>query len=156
MSDQGEQKQVTHETVVHKANIPLVTGESVQDFTQAMSDAARKWVMDQLKMDPKQDYAYVVDVYSSVVVLSVNIYSKSEDKRGKYMYSAATYERDAETGVFTFSNLSEVQRVTTYKPKTVVKTYKGKGGPVEHAEPIPGQGADGWAPVNKALWSGVL
>jgi len=147
---------VTHEVVVHKANLPLVNGESVQDFTQALSDAARKWCMEKLRMDAAKDYCYVVDVYTGVAILSCSIYSQGEDKRGKYLYNAVTYERDADTGVFTFSNMVEVQRVTTYRAKTVVTTTKSAQGTAEHTAPAPGHGADGWAPTSKALWAGVI
>lgn len=149
---------ITHEVTVHKANLPLAKDESVTDFTQALGDAARAHVMTAYRMDPKVDYAYTLEVYTGTIILSCCIYSKSEDRRGKYIYTSVTYERDTDSGAFTFGTPTEVQRVTTYKPKPLIKTVKGMGAAGFADIEVFGEhdGAPGYQPVTKALWSGVL
>lgn len=151
---------IEHDVAVHKANLPMATGESVYDFTSALGEAARAYVYQQKRMDnTKSDYAYMCEVYPGTCILSYSIYGDKSAKP-QYGYVSLAYTRDADTKAFKFSDMTEVERVTTYRAKSQMKITKGMDGASAEVELFdPGEGAPGWQPTSKqrsALWKGVL
>lgn len=145
--------ETTYQVAVHKAALPLAKGESVNEFTQALSEAGRTYVMGQMRMDPAKDYCYSVTVYPETVVMACSIYSAT---KSRYPYVSMSYTRDTETKVFTFSDLVEVEQVTTYRPKSTMKITKGVDGDQNIEVFNHGEGAPGFQPVAKSFWSGLV
>lgn len=148
--------EITHEVAVHKANLALAKDESVYDFTGSLGEQVRAYVYSKKGMDTtKSDYCYLVEVYPTTVIVSYSLYSNGS--KGSYGYVSVTYERDTDTKVFTFSNMVEVERVTTYRPKTLFKVLKSATGASADVEVwAPGEGAPGWSPATKSFWNGVV
>lgn len=140
-----------HEVVVHKANLDLKAGESLGEYTTSLQAAARGYVVKQLNLDKDKSGCYVLEVYASNVVLDVYDYATS-----KYKYYSLAYSRNGDT--WDFSDMTEVERVVSWRPKSdliVSKSASGAERSVERFEE--GAGAPGWKPVAKSsLWSGVL
>lgn len=97
----------TIDVLVHKAKINLVDGESIGDFTRDLSISAKEYIKT-AKGNEKDSYAYLIEAYSNKVVMSY--YGSGKDK-----YYSVSYSRD-KNGNFSFSNIQEVKRVTTFKP----------------------------------------
>lgn len=150
----GPAGMIIHEAIVHKANIALAKDESLHDYTNALGEQVRAHVIAQKRMDTKSDYCYIVEVYPSLVVVSYSMTSNGATK-SSYGYVAVTYER-GEDKAFKFSDMVEVERVTTYRPKTLMKVLKGVSSGPETEAWGPREGAPGWSPVTKGFWNGVV
>lgn len=145
-------KSVEYEVAVHKASVPLAKDESISDYTQALNEAARAFVSQKLNMDANKDYCYTVEVYPASCVVSCSVYSGT---KSKYGYYAVQYTRD-DNKAFTFSDLTEVERVTTYRAKSQMKLTKSISGELETELFDSGDGVHGWKPTSKSLWNGVV
>lgn len=90
---------------VAEANFPLRDGESVEDFTRALSTAAS---------DAYGNGAYVEQVYPESVILC--FYGMDNPRSGESI--RVPWTRDESTGLFAFQTTGEVQvrRVTTWVP----------------------------------------
>lgn len=136
-------KQATHDVIVHKANIALQSGESIGDFTQALSEASRAFFQKSLSL-VEDSYVYTTEVYSSSAVVSVSQYGKTVPVGKRYRYFAVSYSRN-KAGIFDFSNQTEVIRKTVFQAKP-------QGIPITKAmEPVAG-----WIDVAKSFWNGVV
>jgi uncharacterized protein with LGFP repeats len=130
---------LTMDVIVHKANIALQNGESLHDFSNSLSNAAKGHALQQLNIVDGKGGAWMVEAYSDRVVLEV----WQEGKTPRYMYQQMGYVRDKD-GNFTFNNMIEVKRVTTFKPtKDAISVTKA-------AE------QDFWVPVQKSLFEGAV
>ncbi len=135
---------------VHKANIPLLKGESVHQFTNELSKAGREHVMKKLNMTEKSgNGAWMAEAFSGSVIFST--YKSDEPST----YYACAYKRD-EKGAFDFGSLVEVQRMTVFKPKeaTVTKSLNEKPEEVEVDKRLERFGD--WIQTEKSFWGGVL
>lgn len=106
----------TMEVVVHKAAIPLMKGESISKFTTELSNSGREHIFKKLNMSQPKDYAWMVEAFGDAVVF--NTYKSVEPST----YHVFKYTRDAKTGVFEFGDVTEVEKVVGYKPKTLSVT----------------------------------
>jgi len=131
----------TMKVIVHKANLPLKTNESVSSFTNSLHEAARHHMALKSNTTYEKLDAWLVETYSDKLVMSV--YQDS----GPNKYYAYTYKRET-TGAFTFGEPAEMERVTVYKPKEqlVAKSVFGEFDWPQH----------GWAEMEKNFWAGVL
>lgn len=133
MPDNGNT--VTLNVIVHKAEIQLMDGETLNGFSQAICGAAAEYVKKNMSLG-KEDWTYVADVKADVLVASVY------KREGKSSYWALKYARD-EAGAFSFSDMTEVRPVMNYvpvKPSLAVK---------KSAEPET-------VVIEKSIFSGIL
>lgn len=94
---------------VRKANIPLMAGETLSGFTNALDREGKNHIFTALGLDKKNSWTYIEDVYQKTVVFCVS--SKNAD----YSHYSLSYERNKE-GEFSFGDLVKVERVVSYKP----------------------------------------
>lgn len=106
------------DVLVHKANIPMVKGESLNQFTNLLSTEGRKHVLAKLNIAPKSGGAWLTETFQDRVVFST--YKDNEPTR----YHSFTYTRDKD-GSFTFGPIVEVVRVTSFEPKPGITVTKG-------------------------------
>lgn len=143
------QETVTMEVIVHKANISLQSGESVQEFSNLLRLAAKSHVMQQLNIADDKGGAWMVEVYSDKAVLEV----WQEGKNPRYTYQMVGYARDKD-GKFSFNSMTEVKRVTTFKPtESSISIAKSEDAETQIWEPT--EKAEG-VPVNKSIFSDVV
>jgi len=116
----------THDVVVHKANVPLARGESLRAYTAALSEAGRQHAMQKLNLIAKSGDVFMVEAYSDSAIFEVYKYGE-EGQAGKFNFYATKYSRD-KNGNFSFGDLLEVQRVTSFKPKTEFEVTKSGEG----------------------------
>lgn len=95
---------------VHKSAIELATGESLKQFTTALTNACREHV--KMKLNSPNSYAYVVEVFGSALIVETY---KEDDKESYY---AMSYKRD-KYGKFEFGDMQEVERFTSYRKKAM-------------------------------------
>lgn len=117
----------THDVVVHKANITLADGESVQQFMSKIRDAGKTFVGTKLNLVKNAD-VYPVEVFSKTIVFDVYQYGPDVPANKRARFFAAAYSRKNDGG-FEFTTLTEVERVTVYQPKqnaAVTKSTKGE------------------------------
>lgn len=98
--------------LVYKQNIPVASGESIDDFTHKLNQAAREHTM--MKLNIKKDGnggAWGVEYYSDRVVMS----AYGEGISHKYYMTKYSRNKD---GTFEFGDMIEVERKTVYSPKT--------------------------------------
>jgi hypothetical protein len=149
--------------LVYKQNISMVNGESIDDYTRKLNIASREYIMGKLNIAKGDGGAWTVEIYSDKVVMGV--YKGEESTK----YNMIKYSRDKD-GTFNFGDMIEVERVTTYKPKTDMqitktednlisspnsekacssghKTRKALGEPIEF---------NGWIETEKSFWTGVI
>ncbi len=107
------------DVVVHKQGIPINTGESVDSFTQKISDAARSHIKGKLNISKGSGGAWMVELYSNSVIMAAY---KGE---GKTTYYAFKYTRNND-GKFDFGDSTEVERTTVYKPVSMLATNTTK------------------------------
>lgn len=112
----------TMDVLVHKANIPMMKGESLNQFTNMLSAEGRKHVMAKLNIAPKSGGAWMTETFQDRVVFST--YRENEPTR----YHSFTYERGKDGG-FTFGPVTEVVRVTSFEPKPGISITKGQSCP---------------------------
>lgn len=140
--------EITHDVVVHKANVPLLAGESLRDFTRALSDAGRTHLATALSLPNKGVDVYMVESFATYAVYNVYRWGEGVAKVDKDKYYRVDYARD-KTGAFTFTTATEVRRVTTFKP-VAQSVAKSADGVTETTDQSP------WEPVEKGFWSGVI
>jgi hypothetical protein len=136
-----------HEVVVHKAQIPLARGESINQYTQRLSEAARKYAI--TKLNIVKGGAYMCEAFNDSLVMDV--YKRlADDGPTEYKYYSVMYTRKAD-GDFMFSSFTEVERVTSFRPKAPLAITKSLAestdSPLRVAPP-------GW--VHKSVWGGLL
>jgi hypothetical protein len=176
-----EQQTVTHECIVHKAALPIADGESLNQYTRKLNEAAQKWLTQKLNLTTAKCSVYMIEAYSDAAVFDVYKRGDNPDQAGTYSYYAVEYSRK-DSGEFEFSASQEVERVISFQPKaklTTATTSKSKKGIADDAEEAaeeadeeqedlakkPSKGKakktqkewrPGWAPTLKALWAGVV
>ena len=126
----------THNVVVHKANIPLLKGESLKDFTCALREAGRKHVMQKQNLPSKGVDVYMVEAFSDHIVFDVYWYGENAVKDKQMQFFAVPYKRGTD-GKFEFGDTMEVRRVTTYEPVSSVT----KATTVPVSKPFPNEHA---------------
>jgi hypothetical protein len=126
-----ESTEVLKIDILVEKSIDLLQGESLDQFSCALNDSGRPVVSRKLNLT-KNDGSYMAQVFDGVSIWS--IYSNNGgDKSGYY---ALTYSRDTQ-GNFTFGDIVEVRRTTTYEPVgTLSKTTKSM-----------------WVEAEKAVWN---
>lgn len=126
MESQGQR--VRHECVVHKANVPLAAGESLNAYTQKLSSDGRAYVMKQLNLNslakPASAGAYLIEAYSDKCIFDVYKYG-GDGGSSEYKYYAFSYTRKAD-GKFEFKDLAEVERVISFQAKSGLSVTKSK------------------------------
>ncbi len=119
---------VRYECVVHKANVPLASGESLSKYMSGLGSAGGTYIKKQLNLNslakPSYAGAYMLEAYSDKCVFDVYKYG-GPDTPGDYRYYAVNYTRKA-NGDFEFKDLTEVERVTTYQAKPSMSITKAK------------------------------
>ncbi len=156
----------TMTVAVHKANVPLLRGESVNDFTSSLGKDAREYLMKKMNVAPYASGAtggvrsnvggaWLVEAFSDRVVMAM--YKGSEPTR----YYAFKYSRDKK-GMFDFGTTTEVRRVTSFVPKDDIPVTKNN---VEKEEDDTEKGCGAktrksdwgdWEPLSKSLWANVI
>lgn len=114
----------THNVVVHKANIPLMAGESVRDFTRALSDAGRQHIKKAHNLPNKGADVYMIEAFSKSAVFEVYRFGEGTQPQDRMRFYATEFTRK-DNGSFEFTPTSEVRRVTRFEP---VKTPVTKNG----------------------------
>ncbi len=111
----------THDVVVHKADVPLQTGESIRAFTRALSDAGRDHVRKKLNLPDKDVDIFMVEAFAKSAVFDVFKFGPNVSQKERQRFYATSFTRKA-TGAFEFGPTTEVQRVTSFKPKAATVT----------------------------------
>jgi len=106
---------VTMKTVVHKANVPMLKGETLRMFTQALSDSGSTYLRRKLNL-LEQDGVYMLETMADQAVFEAY---KTNGPTGKpsCKYYALKFKRKSDGG-FEFGESVEVHRVTQYEPVT--------------------------------------
>jgi len=107
--------------VVFKANIPLKKGETINAFTRKLSDEGVEHCFKKLNLVKTDDYVWMAEAFGDSAVFSVYKKGKSD------AYYACRYKRDEKSGSFDFGDMSEVEKVVGYRPKSEM-VQKNKGG----------------------------
>lgn len=107
-----ETKNKTMEVVVHKAAVPLMKGESIEKFTGELSREGTEHCFKKLNMIKGKSGAWLVEAFGDAAVFST--YKSDEPSK----YHVFKYTRNDKTGVFEFGDLTEVERVVGFRPKT--------------------------------------
>lgn len=156
-----KQETATMDVIVHKANIALQNGESLHEFSNLLSAAAKAYALQQLNVTTDKGGAWLVEAYSDKVVLE----TWEEGKDPRYTYQQIGYTRDKD-GKFSFDNMTEVKRVTTFKPavpaigitKSEEATEKASEETAEVTEPQIWEPMDAAPeePVQKSLFGDII
>lgn len=164
----------TMNVVVHKANVPMLRGESLDKFIGKLSQAARAHGRKKFAMSGV-DWMWMPEAFASSVIVSVD---KKDMPRKMF---AMSYKRDLKTGDFTFGEAIEVERKVSFsavkpgqngqlpirkatdvdedkahgeKPKKTVKAVEqlevSKGMPREF-----GNEKSVWVETSKSFWAGA-
>ena len=151
------------DVLVYKQNVPINNGESISDYTDKLSTAARSHIMGKLNIAKGNGGAWAVEIYNDKAVMCVY---KGEESNKYYMVK---YSRD-KNGTFNFGDMIEVERVISFKPKVDMqitktedslisspnsekdctsgyKTRKALGEPIEF---------NGWIETEKSFWTGII
>lgn len=132
-------EKITMDVIVHKANLPLMSGETLHEYTSKCGNGAKKFIKEQNGMGEKES-VWLVDVYSDSVVVET---TKNNDDEYKCLYYNIEYSRD-KSGNFTYSNATEVKRVVRFEP-------------VNESVGIAKSVKDGiWEPVKKSVFDGII
>lgn len=166
-----DQRTVTYETIVHKANLALAKGESLNQFTQKLRDAASKAIALKLNLTVNNCSAYMVETFADSAVFDVTKRPLKEGGQYSYAYYAMKYSRKAD-GAFEFSGVTEVERVTSFQPKANMDLATATNKAAKKAAESDGDEDDlddeepeelskkdappGWVVTNKSLWVGLL
>ena len=127
------------EVAVHKAKISLKSGESISDYTAKLRNEGREHVMKKLSIGDSEGSAWMAEAFSTKAVFSVYKYDSGEGDA----YFSTTYKRKEDSS-FEFGDVTEVERVTTFEPKS------GTG--VQDVS----KNLDGWVKVKKSFWGGLI
>jgi hypothetical protein len=146
----------TYDVVVHKANLPMMKNESINEYTCNLSKAGSEAVRKSLGMTgSKHAYAYMVEAFADTAVFYASDYDQQGVTKSKSGYYATIYKRD-DKGVFNFSAFKEVVRVTRFEApagsdspteSTVIATKKS-------AEPVIGNEVSQWQEVS--IFKGLI
>lgn len=159
----------THDVVVHKANIQLLAGESVRDFTRALSDAGRKHIQKAQNLPNKGTDVFMLEAFSKTAVFEVFKFGPDVQPGDRMKFFAAQYVRKA-NGDFEFSGSSEVRRVTRFEPAkvSVTKGVADPDGPDKVQKGLEafdksegdlqvfGNERSQWQQTGKSFWNGAL
>jgi hypothetical protein len=134
----------TMKVIVHKANIPMIKGESLTDFTGNLSKAAKEHTLAKLNISNKNGGGWLMEAYSDKVIMAA--YNGDDPTK----YYATSYKRNVD-GSFAFGDLVEMERTSVWKPKgqSILKS-KQDGVETEEGESCSDQKTD------KNLWSGLV
>ncbi len=100
----------TMEVAVHKANIPLLKGETLRQFTSALRDAGGAHLKRKLNLTEK-DSSYMIETMSNVAVFDV---FRPSIATGRVKFYAVKFTR-SKAGVFEFGETIEVRRITSFE-----------------------------------------
>lgn len=118
--------------VVHKAAVPLLKGESLNQFTCAVNDAASVYIKQKYNL-PSGDcdsWVWCHEVYADKAVCSVSNY-KAETQKDRHFYVAIKFTR-RDSGDFDVTESMKVRPVMSFvadkemsvtKDKAVKKAY---------------------------------
>jgi len=123
--------EITMQVVVQKS-IELRSGETLNDFTRALSAGGRAHVLKKLNIAPGGGGAWMVEVFKDSVVFAAFKRDAEQDK-----FFAFTHKRQA-NGDFEFGDLMEVERVTGFRTKQATTSVSKSAA----------QG-EGWSPARK-------
>ena len=107
----------THEVTIYKQNLPLMSGESTNDFARAIEQAATKKLQGDTLSSPCHS-SWTRAIFSDNVVMSVS------QQSGPSKLAQMSYKRDKQ-GAFTFGEPSEVKSRTSYVPVATSVTKSG-------------------------------
>jgi hypothetical protein len=113
--------------IVHKASVNLVGGESIHDFTHKLSSKGKEYVFKKLNITKKTGWGYMVEAYGDKVVFEVT--KRNPEMSGVYKYYGVPYVR--KDGNFEFGELTEVEKVTSFKPVKDSMSVTKSGSTVE-------------------------
>jgi len=108
--------------VIVRKDFPLFKGETVSQGCKKLTDAGREHILKALNLTPEKAGVYMVEAFSTAAVFSV--YKRDESPS---RYYACAFKRDAEGG-YEFSATQEVERVTSFQPKSGTPTLKSLPG----------------------------
>jgi len=143
---QPEEKTVTHEVVVHKANVSLMKGESLRDYISKVSNAGRQHLMKKLNLGNKVA-VYMVEAFSDAAVFNVYRYDDNAQSDKINSYYAVPYKRK-DDGTFEMGEATEVISVTRFEPKKVPIS--------KSSEKTFGNEVSTWKETEKSFWKGAL
>jgi hypothetical protein len=122
---------IEQNVAVHKA-ITLAKGESLRTFTSTLRQQGGDFLMRKLNLTEKSAGTFLVEVFDAAAVFEVFKFEGRE--RPKFF--AVKYGRKDGASDFEFSDSTEVERVSTFRPKQtgVTKAFPvQKPFPNEHA-----------------------
>ncbi len=155
--EKAEGQVVRHECIVHKANVPLASGESLGKYSQALSSAGSQYIKKQLNLNslakPAYAGAYMIEAYSDKCIFDVYKYGGAPDAPSEYKYYALKYTRKS-NGDFEFKDLAEVERVISFQAKPSLSITKAADAP--EAPPAKKELAPGWVEKSANIWSGLI
>jgi hypothetical protein len=140
--------QRTYQAIVHKANVPLMKGESLGQFTHQLRKQAQPMLLQKFNTDEKKGGAWPLEVYSNKAVFMV---APEWADISKDLTVAFSYERDEATGDFKFGDVQKVKAIVSYEVSKRVEL------PV--AMEMPNWTPDTEAPpveTAKSFWHGVV
>lgn len=109
----ADEKNIKYNVAVHK-NLPLAAGETVSQFTQKLRKKGSDFLMQQLNIAKDKGGSYMVEVMSNVAIFEVY---KRETGGDGYKFYAMKFTRD-KVGEFALSDLTEVERITSFRAKS--------------------------------------
>lgn len=116
----------THDVIVHKANVPMMKGESLYTFMEALRNAGRAFLMQKYNVDSKKGSVYPIEVYADKAVFKVT--PDYEKPVSNDFCVAVKFNRDT-NGTFTFTDTMKVVPVTTYVAASEINVTKAMGMP---------------------------
>ena len=117
------EEKTTMDVIVHKANVPMMKGESINQFTNKLSQAGRAHVLRKLNIAEKDGGAWLVEAFQDRVVFSTY---KGQEPTKHYAFK---YTRADKSGDFEFGGVIEVERMTSFVPKGDMTVTKAKASP---------------------------
>jgi len=163
-----DQRTITYDTIVHKANLALAKGESLSQFTQKLREAANKAIALKLNLTAKNCSTYMVETFADSAIFDVTKRPLVDGGPYSYAYYAIKYSRK-DDGSFEFSDATEVERVTSFQPKAPMSVTKAKKGLLDDEDdledeedeelskkPMKKDAPPGWTYTTKSLWGGLL
>jgi len=141
--------QIQHNVVVHKAAIQLKSGESLRDYTKALSDAGKAHVALKRNISGSKDYdVYMVEAFSKAAIFEVYRFGPLPSPTTKrFQYYAVEYTRK-DNGDFEFTGTTEVERVTRFEPKSATPVTKSRRQSF-------GEGSSQWQETGGSFWGGA-
>lgn len=143
-----ENETVKMDVLIHKASLSLMSNESISAFTQKLNREARKHIFQKLNII-KGD-GWLVEAYSDKVVFAVY-----KDNNEPTNYYAFEYSRNKD-GKFEFGKSYEVERVTSYKPKSNLISKNESVTEKRNIEKNIPLEFGCWRETEKNLWTGIL